>query len=27
VGIWTADDGYQALVRNEPKLDYWEGED
>ena len=27
VGIWTADDGYHALVRNEPKLDYWEGED
>jgi uncharacterized cupin superfamily protein len=27
VGIWTEDDGYQALVRNEPKLDYWEGED
>jgi len=20
-------DGYQALLRNQPKLDYWEGED
>jgi hypothetical protein len=20
-------EGYQALLRNEPKLDYWEGED
>jgi uncharacterized cupin superfamily protein len=27
VGIWTQGDGYQALLRNEPKLDYWEGED
>lgn len=26
VGIWTDDDGYQALLRNEPKLDYWDGE-
>jgi uncharacterized cupin superfamily protein len=26
VGIWTAGDGYQGLVRSEPKLDYWEGE-
>jgi uncharacterized cupin superfamily protein len=26
VGIWTEGDGYQALLRNEPKLDYWEGE-
>jgi uncharacterized cupin superfamily protein len=27
VGIWTEDDGYQALLRNEPKLGYWVGED
>jgi uncharacterized cupin superfamily protein len=26
VGIWTEGDGYQALLRNGPKLDYWEGE-
>jgi uncharacterized cupin superfamily protein len=26
VGIWTEGDGYQALLPNEPKLDYWEGE-
>ena len=26
VGIWTEDDRYQALLRNEPKLDYWEDE-
>jgi hypothetical protein len=26
VGIWTEGDGYQALLRNEPKLDCWEGE-
>lgn len=26
VGIWTEDDGYQALLRDEPKLDYWQGE-
>ena len=27
VGLWSQDEGYQALLRNEPKLDYWEGED
>jgi uncharacterized cupin superfamily protein len=27
VGIWTQTDGYQQLVRDEPKLDYWEGEE
>jgi uncharacterized cupin superfamily protein len=27
IGIWAEDDGYQALFRDEPKLDYWEGED
>jgi uncharacterized cupin superfamily protein len=27
VGLWTLGDGYQALLRTEPKLDYWEGED
>ena len=26
VGIWTRDDGYIAMLRDEPKLDYWEGE-
>ena len=27
VGIWSQSDGYQAMLRDEPKLDYWEGED
>jgi uncharacterized cupin superfamily protein len=27
VGLWSQGEGYQALLRNEPKLDYWEGED
>jgi len=26
VGLWTKDDGYVGLVRDEPKLDYWDGE-
>jgi hypothetical protein len=27
VGIWTNEDGYQAMLRSQPKLDYyWEGE-
>jgi uncharacterized cupin superfamily protein len=26
VGIWTRDDGYIAMLHDEPKLDYWEGE-
>jgi uncharacterized cupin superfamily protein len=26
IGLWTQDDGYIGLVRDEPKLDYWEGE-
>jgi uncharacterized cupin superfamily protein len=26
VGIWTQARGYEALLRTEPKLDYWEGE-
>jgi uncharacterized cupin superfamily protein len=26
VGLWTLGDGYQALLRTEPELDYWEGE-
>jgi uncharacterized cupin superfamily protein len=26
VGIWTQADGYQAIVRSEPQLDYWGGE-
>ena len=24
VGIWSAGEGYQAMLRDEPKLDYWE---
>lgn len=26
VGLWTNSDGYQAMLRSEPDLDYWEGE-
>ena len=26
IGIWTKDHGYLELLRNEPKLDYWDGE-
>jgi uncharacterized cupin superfamily protein len=26
LGIWTRDDGYIAMVRDQPKLDYWDGE-
>jgi uncharacterized cupin superfamily protein len=26
VGLWTESDGYQAMLRSEPDLDYWEGE-
>jgi uncharacterized cupin superfamily protein len=26
VGIWTQATGYQAMVRSEPQLDYWDGE-
>jgi uncharacterized cupin superfamily protein len=26
VGIWSGGHGYQAMLRDEPKLDYWEGE-
>lgn len=26
VGLWTPGDGYQAMLRSEPELDYWEGE-
>jgi uncharacterized cupin superfamily protein len=26
VGLWTRDQGYIAMLRDEPKLDYWEGE-
>jgi uncharacterized cupin superfamily protein len=26
VGLWTDSDGYQAMLRSEPDLDYWEGE-
>jgi uncharacterized cupin superfamily protein len=27
VGLWSESEGYQALLRTEPRLDYWEGED
>lgn len=27
VGFWSLEHGYQAMLRNEPNLDYWEGED
>ena len=26
VGIWTKEEGYQAILRNQPTLDYWDGE-
>jgi uncharacterized cupin superfamily protein len=26
VGLWTQAGGYDAILRREPKLDYWEGE-
>jgi uncharacterized cupin superfamily protein len=26
LGVWTRGDGYIGLVRDEPKLDYWDGE-
>jgi uncharacterized cupin superfamily protein len=26
VGIWTKEQGYLELLRDEPKLDYWDGE-
>lgn len=26
VGIWSSGDGYHAMLRDEPKLDYWEDE-
>jgi uncharacterized cupin superfamily protein len=26
VGLWTESDGYLAMLRGEPDLDYWEGE-
>ena len=26
VGIWTASEGYQAMLPTEPELDYWDGE-
>jgi uncharacterized cupin superfamily protein len=26
LGIWTHEEGYIAMLRDEPKLDYWEGE-
>jgi uncharacterized cupin superfamily protein len=26
VGIWTKEEGYQAILRSRPNLDYWDGE-
>jgi uncharacterized cupin superfamily protein len=26
LGVWSKGEGYQAMLRDEPKLDYWEGE-
>jgi uncharacterized cupin superfamily protein len=26
LGIWTREHGYVAMLRDEPKLDYWDGE-
>ena len=26
VGLWTQAAGYQAMLKTEPKLDYWDGE-
>jgi len=26
VGIWTKEEGYQAILRSEPNLGYWDGE-
>ena len=26
LAIWSQGEGYQAMLRTEPKLDYWEGE-
>ena len=26
VGLWSQDGGYQAMIRREPTLDYWDGE-
>ena len=26
VGLWSQAEGYQAMLRDEPKLDYWDGE-
>jgi uncharacterized cupin superfamily protein len=27
VGLWSQAEGYQAMLRTEPTLDYWDGED
>jgi uncharacterized cupin superfamily protein len=26
LGIWTRDEGYVAMLRDRPRLDYWDGE-
>jgi uncharacterized cupin superfamily protein len=26
VGLWSLEEGYIAMLRDEPKLDYWDGE-
>ena len=27
VGLWTQGEGHQEMLKTEPKLDYWQGED
>jgi uncharacterized cupin superfamily protein len=26
VGLWSQSEGYQAMLKREPRLDYWDGE-
>jgi uncharacterized cupin superfamily protein len=26
VGLWSQSEGYQSILKSEPKLDYWDGE-
>ena len=26
VGLWSQSEGYQAMLKSEPKLDYWDDE-
>jgi len=27
VGLWSQGEGYESILRAEPELDYWDGED